>query len=109
LESFSAVPEQEPAAEDESAANEEAKPPELDSATRYRFDPDLKRYWIQSDSEIVLFIAGQSLTASGLSAAIAESFCSAETVVPDDWTTVLPALAPVLKDLLTRGLLERDD
>jgi 50S ribosomal protein L16 3-hydroxylase len=106
---FLSRPEQEPLPEDESAANEEGKPADLGSATRYRFDPDLKRYWIQSDSGIILFVAGQSLAASELSAAIAESFCSAETVVPDDWTTVLPALAPVLKDLLTRGLLERDD
>jgi len=106
---FLSRPQQEPPAANESGADEEGEPAGLDSATRYRFDPDLKRYWIQRDAGIVLFVAGQSLTAPGLSAAIAESFCSADTIVPEEWTSTLPELVPVLEDLLTRALLESDD
>ncbi len=106
---FLSRPQQEPPPESESGADEEANPARLDFATRYRFDPDLKRYWIRSDAGIVLFVAGQSLTAPGFSVVVVESFCSTDTIVPEDWARALPELVPVLENLLTRALLEPDD
>ncbi len=81
-------------------------PAELDSTTRYRLDPELRRYWIRNDAGVVLFVAGRSLAAPGLSAAAAEFFCAAETLVPEEWSTALPELEPVLRELLENGLIE---
>jgi 50S ribosomal protein L16 3-hydroxylase len=105
---FLTRPQQEPQAQDDPVADEEEQPAPLNSAMRYRFDPDLKRYWIRNDAGIVLFVAGHSLTTPDMSADSAESFCSADTIVPEDWANALPDLVWVLEDLLIHGLLEPD-
>lgn len=91
------------------ASAEERAPAALDSNRRYRLDPELGRYWIQRDAGVRLFVAGRSLAAPGLSAATAESFCAADTLVPADWTAALPELEPLLRDLLARGMIEPDE
>ncbi len=105
---FLSRPLEEDTGERGSAGAEDGSPEELDPATRYRFDPEPGRYWIRSDAGILLFMAGRSLAAPGLSTATAESFCAAATLVPEDWAAALPGLEPVLRDLLRRGLIERD-
>lgn len=102
-------PRQDAAEEQGSGGIAEESPEEFDSGTRYRLDPELGRYWIRGDDGVLLFLAGRSLAAPGLSAATAESFCTAETLVPKDWTAPLPELESVLRDLLEHGLIERDE
>lgn len=102
-----------PSEERQSEAEEDADDGEnrlaLDPSTRYRLEPSLRRCWIRDDRGILLFLAGHSLRAQGLGMVEAESFCAAETLVPDDWAARLPGLAAVLEDLLARSLLEPDD
>lgn len=110
LAAFLSRPSQEaPTDDDCPESTADGPPPGLDASASYRFDPDLKRHWIRIDSGILLFVGGHSVTAAGFVPADAESFCSAETIVPETWIRVLPDLLPVLKDLLARDLLEPDD
>ena len=110
LAGFLSRPQQEaPTDDDESDDSSMVPVRELDPSAHYRFDPDLKRYWIRSDAGILLFVGGHCLAAAGLTKADAEAFCSADIIVPEAWTGAAPELLPVLEDLLDRDLIEPDD
>ncbi|TVP89595.1 MAG: cupin domain-containing protein [Thioalkalivibrio sp.] len=106
---FISRPQQDDAGEQGPVDAEEGPRAVLDPATRYRLDPELGRYWIRDEAGVLLFVAGRSLAAPGLSTTTAESFCAAETLVPEEWTAALPELETLLSDLLDRGLIEPDE
>lgn len=81
----------------------------FDARIRYRFDPDLKRFWMPCDSGILLSVGGQLLSAPDFTPTDAEAFCRAETIEAEAWMETLPDILPVLHHLLAHDLLEPDD
>ncbi|AGA33235.1 transcription factor jumonji jmjC domain-containing protein [Thioalkalivibrio nitratireducens DSM 14787] len=93
----------------ETADDAASEPPRWDPKIAYRFDPSLRRYWIDGPDGPTLFLAGHAVPAPGLSLNEAESLCQADTVVPEQWATRLPGLVPVFRDLLAAGQIEPDE
>ncbi len=99
-----------PDSQDEESEPEGASTPptaaHLDPRVVYRIDPDLRRFWMHEPGGITLFFAGQALHTHGLRAEEAERFCVAETILPAEWLEHLPALRPLLTQLLAEARIE---
>jgi len=80
--------------------------PLLNPQTVYRIDPELRRFWLRDSDTILMFFAGRTLSAHGLSAEDAEGFCRADTLRPAEWSECLPDLCPLLEKLLSEARIE---
>lgn len=86
----------------------EEPPARLDPAQRYRFDPTLPRFWSGNADDRTLFIGGHAVSATALTIADVDEFCTLHTVAPREWEHRLPQLASALQQLLTDGWIEPD-
>ena len=89
--------------------DEASEAPGWDPRIAYRFDPSLRRFWIDDADGPTLFIAGHAVSAPGLSPDDAESLCQADTLVPEQWATRVPGLVPVFRDMLGGVQIEPDE
>ncbi len=80
----------------------------VDADLPYRFDPVLRRFWSEKDDGKMIFLAGHSIFARGLSRDDAENFCTLPMIIPTEWSPQLPNLMPILENLLADGWIEPD-